>query len=152
MDDYYLSKEDWDAIIELGVDEKKDELVMKKISTATKTALTRKCVITTNYFVACLIITWLNRYNASEHPIPFHKADLGKAPKKLAGGPAPDLEEAYVSILVRTWRWLSPLTRVQVDDVIEDDDEEDTKKKDSEDPTNDSLIKAPKKKKATKAK
>jgi len=57
MDDYYLSKEDWDAIIELGVDEKKDELVMKKISTATKTALTRKCVITTNYFVACLIIT-----------------------------------------------------------------------------------------------
>jgi replication factor C subunit 1 len=39
----------------------------------------------------------LNRYNASEHPIPFHRAqDLGKIPKKLAGGPAPDLEEAYV--------------------------------------------------------
>lgn len=36
------------------------------------------------------------RYNASEHPIPFYKAvDLGKAPKKLAGGPAPDLEEAF---------------------------------------------------------
>lgn len=31
-----------------------------------------------------------------EHPIPFHKAqDLGKVPKKLAGGPAPDIEEAY---------------------------------------------------------
>ena len=37
------------------------------------------------------------RYNATEHPIPFHKAqDLGKIPKKLVGGPAPDLEEAYV--------------------------------------------------------
>ena len=36
------------------------------------------------------------RYNSSEHPIAFHKAlDLGKVPKKLAGGPAPDLEEAY---------------------------------------------------------
>lgn len=36
------------------------------------------------------------RYNATEHPIPFHKAqDLGKVPKKLAGGPAPDIEEAY---------------------------------------------------------
>ena len=40
---------------------------------------------------------YINRYNASEHPIPFHRAqDLGKIPKKLAGGPAPDLEEAYV--------------------------------------------------------
>jgi replication factor C subunit 1 len=30
-----------------------------------------------------------------EHPVPFHKAvELGKIPKKLAGGPAPDLEEA----------------------------------------------------------
>jgi hypothetical protein len=44
MDDYYISKEDWDTIIELGVDEKKDDTVLKKISTATKTALTKKCV------------------------------------------------------------------------------------------------------------
>lgn len=44
MDEYYISKEDWDTIIELGVDEKKDEIVMKNISTATKTALTRKWV------------------------------------------------------------------------------------------------------------
>ena len=36
------------------------------------------------------------RYNASEHPIAFYKAmDLGKAAKKLSGGPAPDLEEAF---------------------------------------------------------
>lgn len=37
-----------------------------------------------------------SRYNASEHPIAFHKAeDLGKASKKLAPLPVPDLEEAY---------------------------------------------------------
>ena len=47
MDDYYISKEDWDTIIELGVDEKKDDTVLKKISTATKTALTKKCVTST---------------------------------------------------------------------------------------------------------
>lgn len=40
----------------------------------------------------------IDRYNASEHPVLFYKAlDLGKAPKKLSGGPAPDLEEAFVS-------------------------------------------------------
>ena len=77
MDDYYVSREDWDTIVELGLGEQKDEVVLKKIATATKTALTRK-------------------YNSQDHPIPFHKAqDLGKVPKKLAGGPAPDLEEAF---------------------------------------------------------
>jgi replication factor C subunit 1 len=46
------------------------------------------------------IIAFKNRYNASEHPIPFHRAqDVGKIPKKLAGGPAPDFEEAYVRTL-----------------------------------------------------
>ena len=36
------------------------------------------------------------RYNSSEHPVPFHKAqELGKATKKLAGGPAPDLEDVF---------------------------------------------------------
>jgi replication factor C subunit 1 len=77
MDDYYISREDWDTIVELGLGEQKDEAVLKKIATATKTALTRK-------------------YNSRDHPIPFHKAqDLGKVPKKLPGGPAPDLEEAF---------------------------------------------------------
>jgi replication factor C subunit 1 len=42
MDEYYLSKEDWDTVVELGVGEQKDDLVLKKISPATKTALTRK--------------------------------------------------------------------------------------------------------------
>ncbi|KZT13273.1 DNA replication factor C, large subunit [Laetiporus sulphureus 93-53] len=77
MDDYFLSREEWDTIVELGLDEHKDALVLKKIPTATKTAFTRK-------------------YNSKDHPIPFHKAfELGKVPKKVAvSGPLPDLEEA----------------------------------------------------------
>ncbi|KIJ38684.1 hypothetical protein M422DRAFT_258556 [Sphaerobolus stellatus SS14] len=77
MDEYYLSKDDWDTIVELGVGDSKDEKILKGISTATKTAFTKK-------------------YNAMDHPIAFHKStDLGKIPKKLAGTEAPDLEEAY---------------------------------------------------------
>ncbi|KZT23217.1 DNA replication factor C, large subunit [Neolentinus lepideus HHB14362 ss-1] len=77
MDDYYLSKEDWDTIVELGVNQNKDDFVLKKIPAATKTALTRK-------------------YNLREHPIPFHKAqDLGKVPKKIAAAEVPDLEEVF---------------------------------------------------------
>ncbi|KAF9071137.1 replication factor RFC1 C terminal domain-containing protein [Rhodocollybia butyracea] len=77
MDEYFLSKEEWDTIVELGVGDKKDELILKKIPAATKTAFTKK-------------------YNSSDHPIPFHKAtDLGKAPKKLAAEQVPDLEEAF---------------------------------------------------------
>ena len=44
MDDYYLSKEEWDTIVELGVDQNKDDVILKKISSATKSAFTRKCV------------------------------------------------------------------------------------------------------------
>ncbi|KAK7696549.1 hypothetical protein QCA50_001207 [Cerrena zonata] len=78
LDDYFLNRDDWDTAIELGVGDLKDDLVLKKISPATKTALTKK-------------------YNAKDHPIAFHRADdLGKAAKKIAAaGPAPDLEEAY---------------------------------------------------------
>ena len=45
MDEYYLSKEDWDTILELGVDDKRDQIIAKDISTATKSALTKKSVI-----------------------------------------------------------------------------------------------------------
>ena len=44
MDEYYLSKEDWDTVVELGVGEQKDDLILKKIPAATKTTFTRKCV------------------------------------------------------------------------------------------------------------
>ncbi|KAI0059347.1 DNA replication factor C large subunit [Artomyces pyxidatus] len=105
MDEYYLSREDWDTIVELGVGDNKEDLVLKKIPAATKSALTRK-------------------YNTSEHPIPFHKAqDLGKAPKKLAGGPAPDLEEAF-----------------EVEDDAVDDVDDSKKASDQDDIKNDKLI------------
>jgi Replication factor RFC1 C terminal domain len=42
MDEYFLSREDWDTVVELGVDQNKDDLVLKKISAATKTTLTKK--------------------------------------------------------------------------------------------------------------
>jgi len=43
MDEYYLTKEDWDAIVELGIGEGfSQEEVLKAIPTATKTAFTRK--------------------------------------------------------------------------------------------------------------
>jgi len=58
---------------------------------------------------------------------------LGKAPKKLAGGPAPDLEDVF-----------------EVDDDVPDDDSEEKKEdEDEDDVTKDSLIKVPKKKGAT---
>ncbi|KAJ7723446.1 replication factor RFC1 C terminal domain-containing protein [Mycena maculata] len=116
MDEYYLSKEDWDTIVELGVDQQKDDLVLKKISAATKTNLTKK-------------------YNASEHPIPFYKAtDLGKVPKKLPGGPAPDIEDAF-----------------DMDEPVEEASDDD-KGKDGDDISKNKLIKAPKKKAAPKEK
>ncbi|GAA5986053.1 hypothetical protein JCM10908_006386 [Rhodotorula pacifica] len=80
MNQYYLSKEEWDAIIEMGIGEGMSmEQVLKSIPTATKSAFTRK-------------------YNSSDHPIAYHKPDAGRAKaKKIAPqGEAPDLEEAFV--------------------------------------------------------
>ena len=42
MDEYYLSREDWETVVELGVGQNKDDLVLKKISTATKATLTKR--------------------------------------------------------------------------------------------------------------
>lgn len=44
MDEYYLSKEDWETLVELGVGDKKDELVLKKIASSIKTSFTKKYV------------------------------------------------------------------------------------------------------------
>ena len=82
MDEYYLSKEEWDTIVELGVDDRKEDVVMKKIPGAVKGAFTRK-------------------YNASTHPIAVHSAmEMGKVPKKLGGGEKPDIEDAFEVCLV----------------------------------------------------
>lgn len=47
MDEYFLSKDEWDTLVELGVGSHKDEFVLKKVSTATKTSFTKKCVTIT---------------------------------------------------------------------------------------------------------
>ena len=78
MDEYFLSKEDWDAFVELGVDGMKEDVVLKKIPAATKTAFTRT-------------------YNKADHPIAFHKGDMFAASKKKIkdDGPAPDNEDVF---------------------------------------------------------
>ncbi|SLM35889.1 chromosome transmission fidelity factor [Lasallia pustulata] len=72
MDSYFLTKEDYDAIMELGVGPMDMENV--KIDSATKAAFTRL-------------------YNQKSHPLPFMKASNVLAPKK-ASKERPDLEEA----------------------------------------------------------
>ncbi|KAI6781846.1 Replication factor C subunit-like protein [Emericellopsis cladophorae] len=72
MDSYYLTRDDFDAIQELGVGYMAEEGV--NIETKTKAAFTRI-------------------YNAASHPIPFLKASNVTAPKQQAKD-APDLEEA----------------------------------------------------------
>ena len=72
MDSYFLTKDDWDAIQELGVGPMAMEGL--KIDTQTKSAFTRT-------------------YNIQSHPLPFMKASNIVAPKQLTRE-RPDLEEA----------------------------------------------------------
>ncbi|KAK5997024.1 Replication factor C subunit 1 [Cladobotryum mycophilum] len=72
MDSYFLTREDFDAVQELGVGPMAEERV--SIETKTKAAFTRT-------------------YNGMSHPIPFMKASNVVAPK-AAAKEAPDLEEA----------------------------------------------------------
>lgn len=72
MDSYYLTKDDWDAIMELGVGPMNMESI--KIDTQAKSAFTRI-------------------YNQKSHPLPFMKASSILAPRKSTKD-KPDLEEA----------------------------------------------------------
>ncbi|EMD88789.1 hypothetical protein COCC4DRAFT_71897 [Bipolaris maydis ATCC 48331] len=72
MDSYYLTKDDFDAIMELGVGPMDQEKV--KIDSQAKSTFTRL-------------------YNQQSHPLPFMKASTVTAPKKQAKE-KPDLEEA----------------------------------------------------------
>jgi len=84
-----------------------DDKVTKAISTACKTSFTKK-------------------YNASDHPIAFHRGtDLGPI-KRIAAKDVPDIEEAF---------------DVDVDDTIEDDEDEAPKKNKKSEIALDSLIK-----------
>jgi replication factor C subunit 1 len=41
MDDYYISKDDWDAFVELGVGDMQDDKILKSIPSNTKATFTR---------------------------------------------------------------------------------------------------------------
>ncbi|KAF2005284.1 DNA replication factor C, large subunit [Amniculicola lignicola CBS 123094] len=72
MDSYFLTRDDYDAIMELGVGPMDQDKV--KIESQAKAAFTRQ-------------------YNQASHPMPFMKASNVVAPKKAAKE-KPDLEEA----------------------------------------------------------
>ena len=72
MDSYFLTRDDWDAILELGVGRMDMEKV--KIETQAKSTFTRL-------------------YNQASHPMPFMKASAVQAPAKISRE-KPDLEEA----------------------------------------------------------
>ncbi|KAJ9101197.1 hypothetical protein QFC21_003416 [Naganishia friedmannii] len=76
LDEYYLNKEDWDTLVELGVGDMEGEATMKKIPTQTKSTFTRI-------------------YNKVDHPVAFHKADMFSTGKKtiVDKGPLPDIED-----------------------------------------------------------
>ncbi|QRW02006.1 replication factor C subunit 1 [Ceratobasidium sp. AG-Ba] len=77
MDSYYLSKDDWDSVVELGVGTNNGDELMKKVPGPVKAAFTRK-------------------YNSSDHPIPFHKAqEFGKPTTKIATEAPPDHEDVF---------------------------------------------------------
>ncbi|KAL8874527.1 MAG: hypothetical protein Q9174_000165 [Haloplaca sp. 1 TL-2023] len=72
MDSYFLTKDDWDAMVELGVGPMHEENV--KLDPQTKSTFTRM-------------------YNQQSHPLPYIKASQVVQPKKVKKD-VPDLEEA----------------------------------------------------------
>ncbi len=130
MDSYYLTREDYEAIMELGVgpmtmveENEKGKAGdadprIKKIDTQTKAAFTRM-------------------YNSKNHPMPFVKATAMVGAARTGGGAAkrekPDLEEAIEDSDAEGGA-----------DVKEEDDEEDM------DLSKDKYVKVPKKKAAAK--
>ncbi|TGZ84076.1 DNA replication factor C, large subunit [Ascodesmis nigricans] len=74
MDEYFLTKDDWDYIVELGVGPMAETTV--NIPTASKTAFTRI-------------------YNQRSHPMPFIKAS-NVAATKAAKKEVPDIEDAII--------------------------------------------------------
>jgi replication factor C subunit 1 len=72
MDSYFLTREDWDAMVELGVGPMDESKV--SLDTQTKATFTRL-------------------YNQRSHPLPFMKATSVVAPKKQPKE-RPDLEDA----------------------------------------------------------
>lgn len=77
MDDYYITREDWDVIMELSVAPpgmKRVEDIMKSIPTAVKSSFTRK-------------------YNATSHLVPFMKSAASLKGAPSAAAVIPDIAE-----------------------------------------------------------
>jgi replication factor C subunit 1 len=129
MDSYFLTREDFDSIMELGVGNQGEDTIT--IQTNTKSAFTRMYVLF--FLISVGSVLTLDSYNKMSHPIPFMKASSVIAPKRTAKD-APDLEEA-----------IEEDDDAEVIDVPEADDEELDLKKDK-------YIKQPKPKPAKKAK
>lgn len=102
MDSYFLTRDDWDAILELGVGPMSMESI--KLETQTKASFTRV-------------------YNQNSHPLPYMKASNVVAPKKLSRD-KPDLEEA----LDDTDSGYNPIVDPDADDANDEDAPLDLKK------------------------
>lgn len=102
MDSYFLTKDDWDAILELGVGPMSMESI--KLETQTKASFTRV-------------------YNSQSHPLPYMKASTVVAPKKSRKD-KPDLEEA----LDDTDSGDDPIVDADADDDNDEDQPLDLKK------------------------
>ncbi|KAJ9110660.1 hypothetical protein QFC19_001489 [Naganishia cerealis] len=76
LDEYYLNKEDWESLVELGIGDMDGDAMLKKIPSQTKSTFTRI-------------------YNKIDHPVAFHKADMFSVGKKttMDKGPLPDIED-----------------------------------------------------------
>ncbi|KAF5111370.1 hypothetical protein DV453_000015 [Geotrichum candidum] len=105
MDEYFLTKEDWDVIMELGVGPLSNEAKAKGLPTAVKSAFTRN-------------------YNKASHPVPFMKSSSMFSAKATAAAmptEVPDLEETVGEEV--------PVAEDDADDKDKDEDEDLSKDK-----------------------
>ena len=99
MDEYYLTKEDFDSIIELSLGPNNGDELMKNVPPNVKAAFTRK-------------------YSAASHPMAFQKAG-GIVATKGGKKDKPDVEDAFED---------SDEGEVVEDAVVDDEEEEDLSK------------------------
>lgn len=74
MDGYYLTKEDWDTIMEFMIGPDATDATLKKIPTAVKTAFTRK-------------------YNSTTHPVAIYRTGATTAASAAVSTSTPDFED-----------------------------------------------------------
>ena len=74
MDKYYLTKEDWDTIMDFMIGPDKTDMLLKKIPTAVKSAFTRK-------------------YNSTTHPVAIYKTGSTIATGGAKSSATPDFED-----------------------------------------------------------